>query len=150
RPLERATVGLRVEPIQLEFLGLDLRIPVDAYDHLLPRLHLLRVREGGLLDLLLDESLLDRGDRAAELVHVLDQLARPLLQFVRELLDEEPPSERIGGVGPARLVRENLLRPERDPYRALARQSERLVERVRVDRLRAAADRGERQDGHAR
>ena len=61
--------------------------------------------EGRVLDLALDEALLDRGDRAAELVDPLDQLARARLDLVRERLDEVGAAERVGGVGRAGLVR---------------------------------------------
>ena len=63
------------------------------------------------------------------------------LELVGQRLDEVGAAERVGRVGRAGLVREDLLRPQRDPRRALGRQRERLVERVRVQRLRAAADR---------
>ena len=74
---------------------------------------------------------------------------RPLLELVRQRLDEVRAAERVRRVGRARLVREDLLRAQRDPRRALGRQRERLVERVRVQRLRAAADRRERLDRDA-
>ena len=44
---------------------------------------------------------------------------------------------------------EHLLRSKRDPRSVLGRKRERLVERVRVQRLRAAADGRERLHGHA-
>ena len=46
-------------------------------------------------------------------------------------------------------MREQLLRSQRDSRAPLARQRERLVEPIGVNRLRAAADRGERLDGDA-
>jgi len=64
---------------------------VDANDHLLPRFDLLRVGESGLLDLALDEALLDRGDRTAELVDPLDQLTGTLLELITFLT---PPRTR--------------------------------------------------------
>ena len=45
-----------------------------------------------------------------------------------------------------RLVRDHLLGAQRDPHRVLGRQRERLVERVRVQRLRPAEHRRERLD----
>ena len=126
-----------------------LREAVDADDHTLVGLDLGLMAERRGLDLRLDESLLDRGDGASEVVDPLDQLSRLLLELVRQGLDEVGAAERVGRVRAARLVREDLLRPERDPRGALARQRERLVERVRVDRLRAAAHRRERLDRHA-
>src|SRR4051794_7059959 len=76
-PLELSSLCFRVEAVQLDLLGIGLGVLVDAHDHLLARLHLLREREGGLLDLPLDEPLLDSGDRAADVVDSLDQLAGP-------------------------------------------------------------------------
>ena len=105
----------RVEPVQLDLLGVRLDEPVDADDDPLARLDLARVAERRLLDLALDEPLLDRRDRAAELVDALDQLPRALLELVGERLDEERAAERVGRVGGAGLVREELLRPQRDP-----------------------------------
>ena len=75
RPLELAPLGLGVEVVQLDRLRLLLAEPVHPDDHLLARLDLGRVLVRRVLDLPLDEALLDRLDRAAELVHALDQLA---------------------------------------------------------------------------
>ena len=75
RALELPPLRVRVEPVQLDRLRLLLAVAVDADDHALARLDLGRVLERRLLDLPLDEALLDRRDRAAELVHPLDQLA---------------------------------------------------------------------------
>jgi hypothetical protein len=46
--------------------------------------------------------------------------------------------ERVDRVGHARLVRDDLLRAQRDARRALGRQRQRLVHRVGVEALRAA------------
>ena len=51
-----------------------------AHDHALALLDLTLVPERRVLDLPLDEALLDRRDRAADLVHPLDQLPRRLLE----------------------------------------------------------------------
>ena len=141
RPLQLAPLGVRVDPEQLDLLRVVLDEAVDADDHPLARLDLLVPAERRFLDLALDEALLDRGDRAAELVDPLDQLPRLLLELVGERLDEVAAAERVGGVGGAGLGREDLLRAERDPGGALGRERERLVEPVRVQGLRAAGDR---------
>ena len=60
----------------------------------------------------------------------------------------EPPSGSAVSSAP-RLGREQLLRAQRELRRVLGRQRERLVERVRVQRLRAAAHRRERLDRDA-
>ena len=60
-----------------------LRELVDADDDALAGLDGGLEAVGGLLDLALDEPGLDRGDRAAELVDPLDQLAGALLELGR-------------------------------------------------------------------
>ena len=109
-----------------------------------PLLDLLLPAERRLLDLALHEALLDGGDGAAELVDTRDQLLAPVLELVGERLEEECATERIGRVGRARLVHQHLLRAQRERGGVLGREGERLVEAVRVQRLRAAADGGER------
>ena len=128
------------------FSPVGLGVAVDADDHPLARLDVRVPAKRRLLDLALDVPLLDRCDGAAQLVDVLDQLERALLELVRQRLDEEGAAERVGRVRRAALVREHLLRAERDPGRVLGRERERLVEAVRVQALRAAADRRERLD----
>src|SRR5207247_9711908 len=94
-------------------------------------------------DLTLHKALLDRLDGAADLVDALDQLARRRLELVRQRLDEVGAAERVGRVRSARLVREHLLRAKGDLRRALRRERQRLVEGVRVDRLRTAGHSGQ-------
>ena len=127
--------------MQLDRLLVSLGEAVDADDHALARLDFLLPAERRLLDLLLHEALLDRGDGAAEVVDALDQLPRVRFELVRECLDEVRAPERVRRVGAAGLMGEQLLCPQRDVHRMLARQRERLVVAVRVDRLCAAADR---------
>src|SRR5437764_584294 len=81
--------------------------------------------------------------RTAELLDPLDQFERALLELGGQRLDEVRATEWIGRIRAAGLLREDLLRSQRDPRRALRRQRERLVETVRVQRLRAAAHRRE-------
>ena len=68
------------------------------------------------------------------------------LELVRELLEVVRAAERVDRVHDAGLVRDHLLRPQREPHRVLGRQRERLVEGVRVQRLRPAQHRGKRLD----
>ncbi len=119
---------------------------VHPHDHPLAPLDLGRVAVRGLLDLALDEALLDGGHGPSEVFDPVDQLEGAALQLVREGLDEVGPSERIRGVGRARLVLKDLLRAEGDPRGPLAGQRQRLVERVRVDRLCPAVGRRQRLD----
>ena len=99
------------------------------------------IAEGRLLDLVLHE--VDRLHRAAELVDLGDQLLGTELDLVGQRLDEVRTCERIDRVGYARLIGDDLLGPQRDLGRPLGRQRQCLVEPVRVERLRAAADGGE-------
>src|SRR6185312_2861564 len=103
RPLELPLLRRRIEAVQLDRLLLALGEPVDADDHALPGLHLLLPAECRLLDLVLDEAPLDGRDRAPELVDALDQLPCLRLELLRERLDEVRASERVRGVGAARL-----------------------------------------------
>jgi hypothetical protein len=106
-------------------------------------------RERRLVDLVLVEPRLDRGDGAAHAVDPLEVRAGTLLDLVGQRLDEVRAAERVGDVRGARLPGDDLLRPQRDLHRALGRERERLVEGVRVQRLGAAQDRGERLEGRA-
>src|ERR671925_11157 len=136
RPIELAPLRLGIEPVELDRLRLVLLVPVDADDDALARLHVSLVLERRVLDLPLKDPLLNRRHRPAELVHPLDQLPRRFLELRSQRLDEVRAAKGVCSVRPARLVREDLLRPQRDLRRALRRQRERLVERVRVNRSR--------------
>ena len=144
RALALGALDRRVEPMELDALGLVGDEAVDADDHALAALDGTLPGEGRLLDLLLHPACLDRRDGAAELVDPLDELRRLRFQFVGQRLDEPRAAERIGGRGRARLVHEDLLRAQREGRGALGRQRERLVEAVRVHRLSPAVDRRER------
>src|SRR5438445_460741 len=149
RALELAPLRLGIEAMELDRLALRLLEPVDADDHALAGLDLPLILERRLLDLVLDEPLLDRRHRAAEPVHALDQLPRARLELLRQRLDEIGAAEWIGRVCTPRLVREQLLRPQRNVRASLGWKRQRLVEAVRVDRLRAACNRGQHLDRHA-
>ena len=62
----------------------------------------------------------------------------PCFHLARQRLDEVRPAERIDDVGDAALVRDDLLRAQRDGRRFLGRQRQRLVQRVGVQRVGAA------------
>src|SRR5829696_10232448 len=80
RPLELALLRRGVEPMQLDRFVTVLREAVDADDDARALLDLLRIAERRVLDLALNQALLNRLDRAADLVHPLDEVARALLQ----------------------------------------------------------------------
>ena len=90
--------------------------------------------------------MLDGLDHPADRVDLLEVLVRVRLQLVGQRLDEVGAAERVDRVGDAGLVRDHLLRAQRDPHGVLARQRERLVVGVRVQRLGAAEHAGERLD----
>ncbi len=69
-----------------------------------------------------------------------------LLHPVGERLEEVRATQGVDHVGDARLVRDDLLGPERELGGLLGRQRQDLVERVRVQRLGAAQDGGQRLD----
>ena len=79
-----------------------------------------------------------------------DVLERQLLEARRQRLDGVAARERVDEVGDAALVADDLLRAERDRRSLARRQAERLVERVRVERLAAAEHGGERLHRDAR
>ena len=113
-------------------------VRVHADDDVLADAVALLVAPRRLVDLAGDE--LDRVDRAAQRVDLRDQLVRARFDLVGQRLDQVGARERVDRVRRARLVGEDLLRAQRDFRRALRRQRQRLVEAVRVQRLRAAAD----------
>ena len=118
-----------VDPLELDGPLLGLLETVHPDDGALPRLDRLLDAEGGLVDLVLEEAGLDRGDRAAHRVDPLQVLGGARLELVRERLDEVGAAERVGHVRDARLQREDLLRAERELRGLLGGQRERLVER---------------------
>ena len=139
----------RVDAEELDRLLVLLLVAVDADDDPLAALDLGLVAEARLGDLALLEVLLDRRDHAAELLDPLEVVVRLPLELVRELLEVVRAAERVDRVHDARLVRDHLLRPQREPHRVLGRQRERLVEGVRVQRLRPAEHGRERLDRRA-
>ncbi len=90
-------------------------------------------------------ALFDRLDHAA---HAVDRLrsspGAPFSMSQRQPLDEVRAAERIDHVGDAALVRDDLLRAQGQRRRLGGRQRQRLVERIRVQRVGAAEHRGER------
>ena len=126
-----------------------LAVVVDADHDPLAAVDLALELVGRVGDLALREAALDRLDHAAELVDLAEVLVRARLQLVGQRLDEVGAAERVDGVRHAGLVRDHLLRAQRDPHRLLARQRQRLVVGVGVQRLGAAEHAGQRLDRRA-
>ena len=139
RALELTPLGLGVQPVKLDRLFVGLGETVYPHDHPFTRLDLPLILVGGLRDLVLDEALLHRRNRTAELVDALDQLPRPRLELVRHRLDEVRASQWIRGVGPTCFMRKQLLRTKCDADAPFRRQRQRLVEGIRVDGLCSTA-----------
>ena len=120
---------------------------VDADDDLVARLDRPLDAVGRLLDLALLEAAprSRRACRPSPRSRRGTPSAAASSSLVRRL-DVVRAGERVGRLGHAGLVGEDLLGPEGEPGRLLGRQRERLVARVRVQALGAAEDRGERLD----
>ena len=98
---------------------------------------------GGLLDLALLEAALDGGQRAAEGLDLVEIGPGGRLELVRQALDVVGAGQRVGRLGHAGLVGQDLLGPQGQPGGLLGRQGERLVAGVRVQALGPAEDGGE-------
>ena len=145
--LHLLALGLGVHAQDLDLVDLVGHVLVHAdHDVLLDPVALL-VAPGRLLHLGADER--DALHRPAQLVDLVDQALGAGLDLVGQRLHEVGAGERVHGVGGARLVREDLLGAQRDARGALGGQRQRLVEAVGVQRLGAAAHRGEALQRHA-
>ena len=120
--------------------------PVDPDDDLVARLDRPLDAVGRLLDLALLEAALDRRERAAHRLDLVEVRPGGGLELVGQALDVVGARQRVGRLGHAGLVGEDLLGPQRQPGGLLGRQGEGLVARVRVQALGAAEDRRERLD----
>jgi hypothetical protein len=89
---------------------------------------------------------LDGLGHAAQRLDLLDQLARLCDQARGQRFDVVAAGQRIDDLGDAGLVLEDQLGVARDAGRGRGRQRDRLVERVGVQRLRAAQHRRHRLD----
>jgi hypothetical protein len=106
---------------------------VARFDPLLPAVR-------GLVDLALRKAGLDRTHGPAHRVDPVEVGARALLDRARERLDVVRARERIDGVGTRRSRGRSPAGCAAQQRRALAGEPERLVHRVRVERLRPAED----------
>ena len=119
--LDLAPLALGVDALQGRGRRALIAVAIDPDDDPVPALDLLLDPVCRLLDLSLLEAGLDRRERAAEGVDLLEVGARRLFQLVRQLLHEIRTSQRVGRLGHAGLVGEDLLRPERETGRLLGR-----------------------------
>src|SRR5208283_617017 len=108
---------------------------VDADDRALFELNLALIDERGVLDLALRIAALDRGHRATEVVDFAQVLEGLFLQFLAQRLEVVGAAQRIDRVGDAGFVGDHLLRAEREQRRRFARQRQRFVARIGMQRL---------------
>jgi hypothetical protein len=109
-----APLGLRVDPQHVRrrpFFGL---IRVDADDDVLGGVDALLGAIGGVLDFTLDDAGFDRPKRAAQPVDAFEQRPRAAFDFVSHRFDRERTADRIDRVRHAALVRDDLLRAQRN------------------------------------
>ena len=121
-------------------------VGVDPDDPPLARVELALEAVRGVGDLGLRVALLGRLDHAAAPVDLVEVAPDLALGLVRQRLDEPRAAERVDRVRDAGLLGDDLLLAEGEQRGLLGRDGERLVERVGVERLRPAEDRGERLD----
>src|SRR4051794_9960830 len=136
-PVDLAALTLRVDPLEGRRMDLVVAEAVDPDDDLVPGLDRLLDAVRGLLDLALLEAALDRGERPAHRLDLVEVAPRGGFELVRQALDVVRARQRVGGLGHPRLVREDLLGAQREPGGLLRRQRECLVAGVRVQALGA-------------
>src|SRR5687767_6520398 len=140
-PLDLPALHVGVDAERRDARPLFGDVLVDADDDLLAVIHLLLEVERRLGDLPLRVAALDGLDHAAHPLDGAQVALEALLHAVGEVLEVVRPRERIGRVGDSRLVRDDLLRAERERDGLLGRECVGLVERVRVWRVRPAEHR---------
>ena len=153
RPLELPPLRLGVEPVQLDRLLVVLDEAVHADDRRArrprPRCCVRGTRPPRSRACTKPCSIAATAPPSSS-IRAISSRARSS-SSVGQRLDEVRAAERVGRVRDAGLVREDLLRAQRDRARARSVGSASASsKRVRVDRLRAAADRRERlhRDAH--
>src|SRR5712691_1339014 len=108
-----------LEGLHIRLLVDDVVVHADDNPLLVFDLPLVAVRR--IRNLLLEESLADRGDHPSEFLDAVEVAVRLLLEFVRESLEEVRAAERVDRVRDATLVGENLLGTKGDPRGGLVR-----------------------------
>ena len=114
---------------------------VDADDHVLAAVDARLLARGRFLDTHLGHPGLDGACHAALLLDFADQLPGAVGDLLRQRLHQVGAAPGIDRVGDAGFLLDDQLRVARDAGRELRRQRDGLVERVGVQRLRAAEDR---------
>ena len=129
-PVEAIELALRrVRGNRLE-LDAPLRVRLErvhADDDALAALHELEMAVRRILDLAALETCFDRRDGAAQLIDSAEVRVGGGLDRIGQALDVVGAGEGVDGVRDAGLVREDLLRAERERGGLLGWQSERLV-----------------------
>ena len=128
----------RVFVLQLEF--------VDADDHVLAAVHARLPPRRRFLDAQLGNAGFDRLGHAAHRFHFIDDRFGMRCQRMRQRLHVIGTTQRIDHMGDLRLVLEDELRVARDAGGELRRQRDGFVQRIGVQRLRAAQHRRQRLD----
>src|SRR4051794_28651079 len=121
-------------------MNLVITIAIDTDDDLLAVLDFALGTVGRLLDLALLEAAVDGPDRATHRVDLREIVVRRVLELVGEALHVIAAGEGIRGGRDSRLVRDDLLRPQRKARGRLRRQRERFVARVGMQALGSAED----------
>src|SRR5579864_2526174 len=111
---------------------------IDTYDNLITSFNLPLIAVAGVGDFSLGEAALDGGDHAAHLIDAADVIPRGLFGRAGEMLQKIAAAERIGRGGDAALIGDHLLGAQRNDDGMLAGQRIGFVERIGVQRLRAA------------
>ena len=126
-PLDLAALPVGVDPLERWRMDRVVTEPVHADDDLVAVLDRPLDAIGRLLDLALLEPALDGGERSAHRLDLVEVGPRRRLELVRQALDVVGAGERVGRLGDAGLVGDDLLGPEGEAGGVLGRQREGLV-----------------------
>src|SRR6184192_2301103 len=127
---------------------LIVRVLVHADDHALSRLDRALLGVRAARDRFLKQPPLDRARRATRPLDLLEQRPRVPLYPIRQRFHIPAATSRIDRFGNTGLVRQNLLRPERQRGALFRRQRQGFVVRIGVQRLRPPEHGRERLDRH--
>src|SRR5437870_487492 len=131
---------INLQNVERLFFGYEI---VHADDDFFLFVHGHLVTVGGFGDFALRVAALDGRNHTAHGVDAVDIFPSAALDFVSESFDEIRAAERVDGIGDAGFVGDDLLRPKSDGGGEFRGQGPSFVERIGVERLRAAKHRGE-------